>query len=101
MYTKHPFLKSYDVKNDTLHHVLVSKNGFVKIYLAKINAYMSTAGYLSKRNKYYRVTVPYKNKKKKSFYVHRLVAETFCHKMSPQQVCERKNFSFFYFYKAR
>ena len=80
MYTKHPFLRSYDEKNDTLHPIFVSKNGFVKIYVAKINAYMSTVGYLSKRNKYYRITVPYKNKKKKSFYVHRLVAETFCHK---------------------
>ena len=78
MYMKHPFLKSYDAKNDMFYPVLVSKMGFVKMYVPKIGAYMSTAGYLSKRSKYYRISVPFKNGKKKSFYVHRLVAETFC-----------------------
>ena len=78
MYQKHMFAKSYDPLSEKFYPILVSPKGFVKIFVPCMGKYLSSAGYLSKKAKYYRVSVKQKNGKKKYYYVHRIVAETFC-----------------------
>ena len=78
------FAKSYDPLSEKFYPILVSPKGFVKVYVPKLGKYMSSAGFLSKKSKYYRVSVLQKNGKRKYYYVHRLVAETFCER--PAQI---------------
>ena len=84
MYQKHMFAKSYDPLSEKFYPILVSPKGFVKVYVPQLGKYMSSAGFLSKKSKYYRVSVLQKNGKRKYYYVHRLVAEIFCER--PAQI---------------
>ena len=64
MYQKHMFAKSYDPLSKKFYPILVSPKGFVKIFVPCMGKYLSSAGYLSKKAKYYRVSVKQKNGKK-------------------------------------
>ena len=78
-YKKHPYFRTFDKNQEKFYPVYVGKHGFIKIFNPSFQSYLATAGYLTKRCKYYRVSLQFKHKKV-SKYVHRLIADVWCNR---------------------
>ena len=87
-----PFLRSWSSVLQAFQPVLARPDGMIRLYSDHSGQYWGTSGFLSGKSTYRRVSVQQKNGTKRLYYVHRLVARTFCEKQSRSfTICHHKN----------